>query len=104
MATREQAARAAQELVVELELVRAERDKEAAGRRAAVADAQRLQEELVRVSARLEVLETAAAAGFAAAAPRPRGLASLFAPHRPDPAAPDACDGEQSTAPAAQAG
>jgi hypothetical protein len=70
-----QSARRASALAVHLDTARAERDREAEGRRAALAEVERLRAEVVRLHARVHVLEDAEAAR---ALPRRRGLASLI--------------------------
>ncbi|GAC1444877.1 MAG: hypothetical protein NVSMB55_22760 [Mycobacteriales bacterium] len=67
-------------LEVELGLARSERDRECAARIAAVAEVQRLRETLVRLEARLDVLETTLAARTDCAPVTMRGLASLIVP------------------------
>jgi hypothetical protein len=64
----------------DLQMARAERDREAAGRAAAVAEVQRLREEIVRLQAQVDTLLTAEAAKGRGQGSRMRGLASLIAP------------------------
>jgi hypothetical protein len=71
-----QTTRRASALAVHLAAARAERDREAEGRRGALLEVERLRMEVVRLHARVEELE-AAAAELAPAAAR-RGLASLI--------------------------
>jgi hypothetical protein len=70
-----QTARRASALAVHLDMARAERDREAEGRRDALAEVERLRAEVVRLHARVQVLEDAEAAR---ALPRRRGLGSLI--------------------------
>ena len=61
-------------LVARLDVLRAERDAEASGRLAALAEVERLQELVVALQVRLAAVESAPVA------PRLRGLASLITP------------------------
>lgn len=70
-----QTARRASALAVHLDMARAERDREAEGRRDALAEVERLRAEVVRLHTRVQVLEEAEAAR---ALTRRRGLASLI--------------------------
>jgi hypothetical protein len=70
-----QSARRASALAVHLDAARAERDREADGRRAALVEVERLRAEVVRLHARVQVLEEAEAARTL---PRRRGLSSLI--------------------------
>ncbi len=69
-----QGARRASVLAEQLDAMRADRDREAEARRAALTEVESLRAEVVRLHARLQVLEEA----VLSAPPRLRGLASLL--------------------------
>lgn len=71
-----QTTRRASALAVHLAAARAERDREAEARRAALAEVERLRAEVVRLHARVDELEAAATARTQPSARR--GLASLI--------------------------
>lgn len=68
-------------LAVHLDVARSERDREAAARIAALAEVERLREQVVRLQAKLDALHAQQLAADAGAeGSRRRGLASLIAP------------------------